>query len=142
MALSDITFDTSIIVVNSKQSFTVRGICADDLQFILSRHPTELQVMINQFMQLASDKLDNDSALAEFLKDFLPTVATSFGPLAQSIIACASDDTGEKALAVTKRLPLPVQIDALFEIFRMTFEEPTGVKKLLAALNSKLPTSR
>lgn len=139
MALSDFKVPTQTITAGGGQSFAVRGISADDLTFLLTRHPNELQTVIDQFMQMSNDKLSDDNAMSEFLLTFLPKIAMSFAPLVQSIIACASDDTGEAALAAAKRLPLSVQVDALVAIFNLSFEDPTGIKKLFAALNKPAP---
>lgn len=132
MALTDIFTPEHKVEAGSGQSFTVRGLCFDDIVVIMQRDPAGLAVLLGEI---------SAGAVPEVLVEaHFPEIMAKVPGLPAQIIACASDDTSEAAVAIARRLPLPVQIDALLNIIRLTFEPVGGIKKFVAQVRNALET--
>lgn len=106
--------------------FAVRGLSLDDIMFLVQRHGAGLQAAFAQMM--ASDGELSTDTVAGFALPFL----TSAPKIAAEVIACASGD--KDAADVAAGLPFPVQIEALEQIARLTFEASGGPKKLVESV--------
>lgn len=124
MALSDLVLPTHDVVVGSGK-FSVRGVAASDLAWLMQHHDKELEYLIDAAKRLDDQALDDKDAVTGFLR----AIVKNLPELAAAIIACASDDRTEGAVSKAKQLPLPVQLDALLAVGRLTFEAYGGVKK-------------
>lgn len=103
--------------------FAVRGLSLDDITFLVQRHGAGLQAAFAQMM--ASDGELSTDTVAAFALPFLQSAPE----IAAEVIACASGD--KDAADVAAALPFPVQIEALEQIARLTFEASGGPKKLV-----------
>jgi hypothetical protein len=126
MALSDLILPTHEIVVGQGK-FAVRGLSSDDVSWLMQEHDKELEFLIDAGKGLADMKLDDKDAVTGFLR----AVVKNLPELSAAIIACASDDRTEGAVSNAKRLPLPVQLDALSAVGSLTFEAYGGLKKFV-----------
>lgn len=132
MALSDITVPTETISVGTA-SFTVRGLCFDDVTRIIKTHQEAVEKVIDAY----GNKVP-DAAILQMLISELPE-------LTAKVIACAADEPD--AVQNARKLSMPKQVDALTAIARLTFDEVGGVKKfadqlasLFGGLRSNLPS--
>lgn len=119
MGLRDITLPTETISVG-RASFSVRGLCFEDVTALISRHQSALEALIDQY-----SKKGSDAEVLQFLVRETPS-------LAAQIIALASEEPDQEEAA--RKLPMPKQIDALTAVAKLTFEEAGGVKKFAEQL--------
>lgn len=103
--------------------FVVRGLCLNDIMYLVQRHGAGLQSAFATMMATEGD-LTTDS-VAAFAGPLLQTAPD----IAAEVIACASGDP--EAADVAARLPFPTQIEALEKIAKLTFDAAGGPKKLV-----------
>ena len=100
----------------------VRGLSLDDLSFIVKRHGAQLNALFQSFT--AAGELT-----VEGVADFALPLLNAAPELAAELIACASGDSDDAAIAAT--LPFPVQLEALEKLAELTFNVSGGPKKLV-----------
>ena len=117
MALSDIIIPSEDIAVG-KSSFSVRGLNADDVAhlFLSNRADVERFAALWQIHD------------GEVTQDFIAAVLKEVPALVAQAIACAADEPAEWEKA--RKLSIPVQLQAINAVGRLTFEG-VGVKKFL-----------
>ncbi len=130
MALTDIVFPTRKVDAGDGQSFTVRGLCFDDLAFLMQEDPTGIDELVKR---IQAGELPEEVSKGQIAK-----IIMNLPKLPALIIACASDDSSPEAVAIARRLPVPVVITALLDIVQLSFEPYGGVKKFVAALRDTL----
>lgn len=120
-----------------KGAFEVKALSLSDLASLIKTHIADLDSVFDIFAgQGKEGELTPDIA-----KNVATTLATDLPDLAAALIGHASVEEGEdlgKAIAGAKRLPAPLQMEALVTIGRLTFEEAGGVKKSLGVLTDLL----
>jgi len=125
MALKELRLPTETVEVPGSGEFTVRGLSLVDTKPLVRKHAGELSSLFNLISNSQkSGEIDiEDAALtaARFL-DQAPA-------LMADIIAIASGE--EDAFEAALQLPIPVQVDALTKIGRLTFASEGSVKKFL-----------
>lgn len=121
MALSEITLPTETISVG-KASFSVRGLSFDDMSALIGRHQGVIESLLGRY----------DSKTPGVEAELIQVLVRESPTLAAQAIALASDEPEQEAKV--RRLPMPVQIDALTVIAKLTFEETGGVKKFAEQL--------
>ena len=132
MALSDLVFPTATVEVGNGQSLTVNAICFDDLVWLIQKDQAGIEGLV---ARIAGGETP-EAVAAENLVELMQ----SFPKLAAGVIAVACGEVTDGALENARRLPLPVQIVALQEIARLTFEPFGGVKKFAAQTLGALAT--
>lgn len=126
MSFSDLPLLTTAIPYG-KTSFLVRGLSTEDIARILPRFGTDVVMLIGGV--LAGQRVDTDT-----LPTMLRTVVTEAPALVAEVIAAAADDTSEKGIATARRLPLPVQIEALTAIYQNTFTTQGELEKFVGVI--------
>lgn len=119
MGLRDITLPTETISVGGA-SFSVRGLSFEDVTSLIGRHQSAIENLIDRY-----NAKGTDAEVLQFLVRETPS-------LTAQVIALASDEPDQEAAA--RKLPMPIQIDALTAIAKLTFEEAGGVKKFAEQL--------
>lgn len=132
MGLKHITFAESVVEFPGGD-ITVRGLNLADILTIIQNHRAPLDALFKAIGEKA--KLPKGTPGSEFELDelgiqLMPLISQAPDAAAQ-IIACAADEPGPDGLRIAKRLPLPVQVDALEKILALTFQTIGGPKKLL-----------
>ena len=140
MALTDLTIPSSDIALDDAQSFKVFGLTFRDVEYLVTHEMADLDNVVKLFgQQLPSGDIDPavfDGAITELMAKLY----AQYPSLTARIIACASGDRSEAAVSLVERLPLPVQADALMEIFRLTFSAPGGIKKFVTGVTAAAKT--
>ena len=126
MSLRAFTPPSAEIMHGDKVAFTVRGLSLADLSHIMRAHMPDIQIVVAMWQQYQAAGPDAD------IYPVLTTLAADAPVLAAHLIACCAGDP--EAHEFAKQLPIPLQIEALSQIFRLTFEEYGGLEKTLAAL--------
>jgi hypothetical protein len=126
MSLRTFTPPSAEIMHGDKPAFTVRGLSLADLSHLMRTHMPDIQVIVGMWQDFQAAGPSGDIYLV------LTTLAADAPILAAHIIACCAGDPDAHEQA--KQLPIPLQIEALTQIFRLTFEEYGGLEKTVAAL--------
>ncbi len=123
MALLDYKAPRATIALPGGSSFDVRGFTFNDLSLLVAEHRQEFMAA----GEIIAKNADNMGSLAAVLCETTPA-------LVASAIALAADEPD--AAATVRTLPMPVQLDALLEIGRLTFTDEASVPKFLAGLTA------
>lgn len=153
MGLRDLKFATTKISLDDEQFFEVRGISMTDLMAVVAVHGPQLSIMFSKLTEERNEELsfaiDNDAT-----RKMLYSMSTEFPEVVAAAIALASDAYDEEGVRIARQLPFPVQVQAVEEIFKLTFRSEGEVKKLIESLtrmavaasgalvNAKMTTAR
>jgi hypothetical protein len=116
-------------------SFQVRGLALDDVAVLMHDHLDQLDELLKMF----AEDVDQRVAVAATAQYAIALVRKS-PDLVARIIALASDEPDVEAQA--RRLPIPVQIDAVKKIIECTFIDAGGAKKFFEDLTTLLTAYR
>lgn len=109
---------------------TLRGLCFDDVLAILQQDPVGLARIVEQ---VVAGGLPEEVAAAH-----LPAVAASAPALPAIVIACAAGSPSIEAANAVRAWPMPVQMEVLLDVLRLSFEPVGGIKKFAAQFLSGL----
>ena len=124
-SLADLRLPTEEVEIPGQDvTITVRGLSLTDASEILRRHGEAL-THIYQTKVADSEDLPTPSVVAQALMLTAPQAVAE-------IIALANDNP--QAVETVRRLPVPVQIDALSKIAALTFHSEAEVKKLAGTI--------
>jgi hypothetical protein len=104
-------------------TFAVRGLTFADLSRLVADHRAEIE----EATEIVTASGDDMGAIAAAIAGKLPR-------LASAVIACAADEPDMASTAAL--LPIPVQLDALVAVGRLTFADEGALPKFLANLQS------
>jgi hypothetical protein len=147
MALSDFTPESRPVVVNGKALFNVAGLSLDSLAVLVRTHMPDLEAIFDMVMVEGLP----DEGWGEHLARISTGLASQAPGLVANIIVTAQVDepVSEQLIGIARRLPFPVQVEALTNIGALTFDEAGGVKKavesllvMLSSLRGKVPTPK
>lgn len=126
MSLRTFTPPSAEIMHGDKPAFTVRGLSLADLSHLMRTHMPDIQVIVALWRDFQAAGSDGD------IFPVIAALAADAPILAAHVIACCAGEPDAHENA--KQLPIPLQIEALTQIFRLTFEEYGGLEKTVAAL--------
>lgn len=131
MALADYQPPTRT-VGKGKNAFDVRGLSLSDIQVLATAYYADLENLVVMYGNVSNDVLAMSNTQA-----FLIEIARTAPALAADIIVLASDaEDRQRAHDIARRLPFPLQIDALEKVTKLTFEDVGGPKNFFATLQS------
>lgn len=110
-------------------SFTVRGLSTEDVSAILSRFGSEV-------VMLFGGLLSGQAVDVETMPAMMRTLVVEAPTLVAEVIARAADDPSEKGVSRARKLPLPVQVDALIAVYHNTFTSESELKKFVGVVTS------
>lgn len=110
-------------------SVSVRGLSLDDMTVLMRNHLADLDRLMEIYRRDVRDELAVAAAI-----QYGVSLAREAPGLVAHVIALASDEPDHVDQA--RMLPLPVQVEILKSVGRMTFEEVGGAKKFLEGLDS------
>lgn len=116
-----------------KPYFEVRGLCLDDMTFLIQNHLGPITRALKLWQESREDVLRSGN-----LGQFVMTVAKDFPDLAAEVISAAADELDVGATAKAKQLPIATQILSLNTITRLTIEDAGGLGNLLAEMQGRL----
>ena len=137
MQLSDYTIPREQIALPGKPVngvkpfFEVRGLCLDDMTYLVQRHLGPITRALKTWQESREDVIRTGN-----LQQFVLTLIKDFPDLAAEVISAAADELDEKATQTAKKLPLAAQISALTAISRLTMEDAGGLGNLFTKSNS------
>lgn len=121
MSLTKLKFATAEVEVAGGEKFSVRGISMQDAVILLNEFKDPIMKVVRQIQQ-QGDSVDLEKVAIEASIDAPGLIA--------SLIAMASDEMTEEGIVAANKLPLPVQIDAIFKIGELTFQTEGSLKKM------------
>lgn len=139
MALSDYQPERREVVLNGKPLFTVEGLSFDGLEKLIRTHIADMEGIFD--LILVGDK-PSDTLNASLASMALALVTKAPGLTANIIAIASGEEVTDKLIATARRLPFPLQVEALVTIGQLTFEENGGVKKSVESLFSLLSRLR
>lgn len=116
-----------------KPFFEVRGLCLEDMTFLIGQHLGPITRALKLYQESRADVLKTGN-----LQGFVMTVARDFPELAAEVISAGADQLDDTTRKVARQLPISVQIMALTEITRLSLEDAGGLKNLLAEMTATL----
>lgn len=127
MSLSEYTPERFSISLPRGAAFSVRGVSVEDFSALLRDHMPHIDQMFDLYAKQTKDVFASGAA-----EKLVLMVVKDFPKITAAIISLAADEPGTEAKAA--KLPLPVQIQALQNIGRLTFEEVGGPKAFFESL--------
>jgi hypothetical protein len=121
MGLSNLVIASERVQVPGNEDLVVRGLGLDSIIFLVRNNQSGLEEIFS--------KVQNGGIEASSVEGLAVTLADRAGPLAFQIIACGVGEPDQWRQAAL--LPLPVQVEALEKIIRLTFAGEGGVEKFL-----------
>lgn len=131
MAISDFTPERREIQYRGKPLFVVEGLSLDTLAVLVRTHMPDFEGVFDILAQQGTEGnfMDQVGPIAIGIASQAPGLAANI------IAACQKDEPLTEALvSATRRLPLPLQIEALCQIASLTFEEAGDIKKSMESL--------
>jgi hypothetical protein len=139
MKLSDYTIQREQIPLPGpakggvKPFFEVRGLCLDDMTFLVQRHLGPITRALKIWQEQREDVIRTGN-----LSQFIMTLAKDFPELMAEVISAAADELDDGATATARQLPIATQIAALSAISRLSMEDAGGLGNLLAEMRQRL----
>lgn len=132
MGLKSYTTPRTTIQLDPSNSIAVRGLNLEDISFLVQVHKGDVDAVVEAFKGRVGTDATPDGvtkAVQEQGEAMLLNLLQQFPLLAANVIAVAADevDAWENAGA----LPLPKQVEAIFAIAKLTFEDVDGFKKFV-----------
>lgn len=136
MALSDYVPECRPVMVHGKPLFNVEGLSFDHLAVLVKTHMPDWEAI---FELIERGEKPNESFM-DHLQRVSQNIVFQAPGLSANIIAVAAvgEPVTDELVATARRLPAPVQIEALMNIGALTFEEVGGIKKAAESLMSLL----
>lgn len=125
MGLRDYEIPALSVPITEKVSFDVRGISFEDISRLVQRHGPVCVMVYQQFVE-SKVKF---GLRPEVLGQLLTMAMEKFPDAVSEMIALAADDVEQ--IAKVRKLPVGVQIDAIYKIIGLTFTSEADVKKLV-----------
>lgn len=139
MKLADYTIQRERITLPGKAKdgvkpfFEVRGLCLEDMTFLVQRHLGPITKALKLWQESREDVLRTGN-----VAQFVMVIAKDFPELAAEVISAAADELEEGATAKARQLPIASQIAALTAITRLSMEDAGGLGNLLAEMQQRL----
>jgi hypothetical protein len=116
-----------------KPFFEVRGLCLDDMTYLVQRHLGPITRALKLWQESREDVIRTGN-----LQQFVMTLVKDFPELGAEVISAAADELNDGATAKAKELPIATQILALTTISRLSMEDAGGLGNLLAEMRQRL----
>lgn len=127
MSLANFVPDT-VKVPHKKGDFEVRGLTLVDVAFLMREHLDDLEALIPV---LTNASISHDMGVSLLIKNGAALIREAPGLVATAIaIACDEPDSVDQA----RRLSMPMQLNILKAMAKLTFDEAGGPKNFLESL--------
>jgi hypothetical protein len=131
MALSDYQPERREISVNGKPLFFVEGFSFESLEKLARTHMPDLESIFDLVLVGDTPVTTLNASIGAMA---IALVQKAPGLTANIIALSTGEPVTEDLINTARKLPFPVQIDALVKIGEITFEENGGVKKSMDSL--------
>lgn len=129
MNLEDFKIPYKEIGLPGGDKLSVRGLCVEDVLALILNHKQSLSELF--------DKYSRDPNVPDFSEgEFTSGLVNEFPALAAEVIAHACD--APKAADKARKLPLPVQVQAIQAVLLLTFSTVDEAKKFIELVTETL----
>lgn len=128
MPLRDYVVPSHTIMLDAKNSFTVRGISFTDLTALAAQHAPSLVIAYNSFVEARAAHGTRPESIGQIIHQ----VAAEFPDIVHSIIALASGEPGTEKIVAD--LPAGIQAEALERTVALTFAGEADIKKFVETI--------
>lgn len=132
MSLRDYVVASRIVTIKGENKLALRGLGFDDIQHLLVNRDG----LIAAALELFENGFDVETLTEQQQRGFATKLLTQLPELAGELIALGADEPDMADNA--RRLPAPVQLDALMAVYELTFTEPDSVKNFFGRLADML----
>jgi len=139
MALSDFVPECRQVKVDGKDLFSVHAINLETLAVLVQTHFPDLE---HVFAILMDGEVEGETLPAQLQRISQGMAMRAPSLLANIIAVCSNEPMSEALVNNARRLPFPVQVEAMMQIGTLTFEEAGGVKKAIESLIVLMATLR
>lgn len=129
MGFSNVVIPREVVSISENSSFEVRGLSFDDVSRIVVKHAAVASGLFAQFMARVEGQGDDLATID--LKSIGKDLIGDAPAVVIDIILLAGDSENESDRKVVQSLPVPVQMDALNRIGRLTFTSEEALGKML-----------
>lgn len=131
MALSDFVPECRQVKVDGKELFSVQAINLETLAVLVQTHFPDLE---HVFDILLAGEVEGETLPAQMQRISSGLALRAPSLLANIIAVCSTEPLTEALVNNARRLPFPIQVEAMMLIGALTFEEAGGVKKAVESL--------
>lgn len=138
MALADYQPERFQVSYKGKPLAKVRGLSSRDLSVLVRANLPELMMLYDRYSgegATVNDFMTSQSFLVRFLSE-APQIAV------QLICMAADEGESEEAMSAVALMSMPLQVQILIEIVRMTFEDVGGPKAFAAMVRLTMETAK
>jgi hypothetical protein len=129
MSLANLSIETAVVKFRGSE-FTVRGLGLDTVAALMQDgNREELELAVKQLEALyKATKADDTAGITSGVNKLV----VQLPGLTAKVIAFAADEPGEADKV--RKLPLPVQLDAILAIGRLTFDGEDSIRNFVSGL--------
>ncbi len=131
MALAEFVPESRPVLVNGKALFNVEGLSLDTLAILVRTHLPDFDAV---FGIITAGEHASESFVLHLQRISQAMMLQCPGLVANIIAVASGEELTEELITTARRLPFPIQVDALMQIGSLTFEEAGGVKKAAESL--------
>lgn len=140
MPLSSYTIRTDKVRLDANNDFEVRGATLPDIAFLVQERLPDMIAVVAKYQEARDETLADKRPTQQTMGELAVMVARDFPNLALEMISLCI--VGETVDAKTREkiatLPIPVQLDAISKIVKLSTEEAGGLGNLLSGLRQRL----
>lgn len=127
MSIADYEFETEIVQINSKSSFTVQAVDLTILGRMIHRHSGAFTALFAKFQDVKGS--NGEGVSVEMVTQLMTDAVQEFPDTVAELIALAAGEPDQKNKI--RKFRFPVTLDALDKIFRLTIAGEHELKKLV-----------
>lgn len=128
MALKDVVIERRTVAAPGG-SFSVRGVTAFDIEVLIKHFGPEL---VDTILNVVESSKSRPDWTRDYVRDLLMQAVRQLPDVVAALIAVCADEPDQ--LEIVKKLPTTSLLQALLDIFELTFISETELKKLAAGI--------
>lgn len=136
MGLSNLVIPRATVPVGGSQSFEVRGISLFDLMRAMGDYGPQMMLMFAR----ATTSVETGPITTDTVRARIADLAREFPGVIAAAIALASDEYTANGVEIARKLPLPVQVDAIHKVLNLTFQSESELGNLVESLLAAMAT--
>lgn len=133
--LAEVVIPTAPVHISTEDYIEVTGVGLAAITRLFNRHTAAMGEVFETVMKLKDNggMLDN-----EITGDFMVQIISQFPDLVAELIVIASGEESDAARDMAARLPAVTQANALVQIFNLSIQSETELKKLMGVATNAL----
>lgn len=139
MGLKQVTIATYTVKAPGSD-FAVRAITFAEIAKLATHYAPAAAMVFGDIVKRAQDRKGKASAnvTTDEVKEIIRAVIPAAPDIVGAVIAMAADEFDDDGVDIANKLPINIQVEALENIFSMTFTSDAELKKLLESITRML----